>query len=313
MATGIQKLLFVDTNIWLDFYRANNGALLELLEKVESIKDQVIVTHQLEAEYKANRQKVILASVKTLQEHMPKPIPTVGVLADAQAFKAVNKSIKAAKTRLDKLQAKLIKFIESPKTADPVFKACQRIFHKTDALVLTREDVHKDLRAKIRDRAHRRFMHGSPPRKHDDTSMGDAINWEWMVQCAIDQTAELVIVSRDTDYGVAYGKNIYVNDHLRQEFSDRVSQKRKLLLYSKLSDALGHFSVNVSPASAAAEAQLLEQPTPVVLPSAVELHGESIVGVSATATMAPAKKTAAKKPAAKKAPAKKAGRPFDGA
>ena len=48
---------------------------------------------------------------------------------------------------------------------------------------------------------------------------------------------ELVIVSRDSDYGIVYGEKNYVNDDLRQEFSERVSQKRKLLLYQKLSDA----------------------------------------------------------------------------
>jgi hypothetical protein len=33
---AIQKLLFVDTNIWLDFYRHRNEAGLKLLEHLES-------------------------------------------------------------------------------------------------------------------------------------------------------------------------------------------------------------------------------------------------------------------------------------
>jgi hypothetical protein len=39
----------------------------------------------------------------------------------------------------------------------------------------------------------------------------------------------------------------YINDHLKQEFSDRVSQKRKILLYTKLSIALKHFNIPVTP------------------------------------------------------------------
>ncbi|MBM4023234.1 MAG: hypothetical protein FJ284_13550 [Planctomycetes bacterium] len=38
----------------------------------------------------------------------------------------------------------------------------------------------------------------------------------------------------------------YVNDHLRHEFSQRVSKKRKLLLYSRLAEALKHFAVHVT-------------------------------------------------------------------
>jgi len=32
--------------------------------------------------------------------------------------------------------------------------------------------------------------------------MGDAFNWEWMIYCAARRKAELVIISRDTDYRV---------------------------------------------------------------------------------------------------------------
>lgn len=55
-----------------------------------------------------------------------------------------------------------------------------------------------------------------------------------MVHCATTQKAELVIVSRDSDYGALFDGKAYVNDHLKQEFSERVSKKRKLLLYTRL-------------------------------------------------------------------------------
>ena len=50
--------------------------------------------------------------------------------------------------------------------------------------------------------AWRRFLLGYPPRKADDTSIGDAVNWEWVVDCAKRANADVVIVSRDSDYGV---------------------------------------------------------------------------------------------------------------
>ena len=155
MATTIQKLLFIDTNIWLDFYRARNEAYLGLLDRVEQIASRIIVTHQLETEYKANRQAAILEGLSFLKA--PASVPRVGVLSNAQAFNMLGKDIKKAGERVKKLEAKLIKLLANPSASDPVYQACHRIFHRADPLVLTRED---DRRVLIRERAHRRFMHG---------------------------------------------------------------------------------------------------------------------------------------------------------
>jgi hypothetical protein len=258
MAKAIQKLLFVDTNIWLDFYRAQNEAYIGLLDKVETLSSKIIVTHQLETEFKKNRQQVILKSVKLLQDYIPKKVPSVGVLAQAKQFKMVGKEVDSVRSRIKKLQTNLILMIEKLTQKDKVFQATNRIFHRSDALVLTREKKDDEKRKQVRERAERRFMHGCPPRKENDTSYGDALNWEWMVDCAISKNAELVIVSRDADYGAIYDGKSYINDHLWHEFASRVSQKRELLLYTKLSDALKHFNVTVTQEQVKAEAELMD-------------------------------------------------------
>jgi hypothetical protein len=238
---AIQKLLFIDTNIWLDFYRARTEAGLSLLEHVEKVADRLIVHYQLEMEYKRNRQAAILEGMQELKP--PTHIPRPGLFSDAKAVKAMQSNLKAATDRVKALKAKLKKVLADPAGHDPVYQVCQRLFHSDSKLVLSRDD---NFRHVIRRRAFRRFLHGCPPRKRSDTSIGDALNWEWMLECALRNNAELVIVSRDTDYGVVFEDQSYVNDHLRQEFSERVSRKRKLLLYAKLSDALKHFEVPVT-------------------------------------------------------------------
>lgn len=251
MPSRIQKLLFIDTNIWLDFYRARNEAGLALLSHAESVAPKIIVTYQLETEFKKNRQSAILEGMQELKA--PAQVPRPGIFSDAKASDVLTRSIKEADKRVKMLKAKLTKVLENPAVHDPVYKTCQRIFHRQDQLVLTRENPVRHL---IRRRAFRRFLHGCPPRKRDDTSIGDAINWEWMVYCADTQKAELVIVTRDSDYGVHFEGKAYINDHLRQEFGDRVSKKRKLLLYRRLSDALKHFEVPVTKQEEEAEAEL---------------------------------------------------------
>jgi bifunctional non-homologous end joining protein LigD len=96
-----------------------------------------------------------------------------GIFSNAKASKVLTKTIKEAEKRVRSLKASLTNVLKDPAANDPVYKACQRIFHRTDALVLTRDDA---LRHVIRRRAFRRFLHGCPPRKRDDTSIGDAIN-----------------------------------------------------------------------------------------------------------------------------------------
>lgn len=249
---AIKKLLFIDTNIWLDFYRARNETGLELLKNAEAVSDRIIVTYQLESEFKRNRQTALLEGMQELKA--PTQIPRPGILSSAKASEMMNKSLKEAEKRVKNLRVRLSRALADPAGYDPVYQACQRIFHKTDELVLTRDDKR---RLTIRRLAFRRFLHGCPPRKRNDTSIGDALNWEWMVYCANEQNAELVIVSRDSDYGVTFDSKYYVNDHLRQEFSERVSKKRKLLLHGRLSEALKHFQVKVSEKAEKAETELL--------------------------------------------------------
>jgi hypothetical protein len=254
---GITKLLFVDTNIWLDFYRARTEAGLSLLNHLEQISNRIIVTFQLEMEFKKNRQGAIIEGLQELKPPMGMSRP--GLFSDAKAVKAIQTSQKQAEGRVRKLKERYRRALDDPAAHDPVYQVCQRVFHKNDALALTRENP---LRHSIRRKALRRFLDGCPPRKKGDTSIGDALNWEWMVQCSISENAELVIVSRDSDFGIVVDNKAYLNDHLSQEFRERVSRKRKVLLYTKLSDALKHFKVAVTKQDEQEEEALVHLPKP---------------------------------------------------
>ncbi len=254
---AVKKLLFVDTNIWLDFYRARTEAGLKLLEHLDRVADNIIVTSQLEMEFKKNRHAAMVEGMGELK--LSQALARPGLFSNAKEIRAIESSQKKADTRVKKLKERYAKALTSPAVHDPVYKVCQRIFHKADTLVLTRNMPE---RRAIRRRALRRFLLGYPPRKRNDTSMGDAFNWEWMLECANRRSAELVIVSRDADYGTIFEGKGYPNDHLVQEFRERVSRKRNLLLYGKLSEALKHFEVKVSEQEKAEEEVIARVPTP---------------------------------------------------
>jgi hypothetical protein len=249
------NLLFIDTNIWLDFYRARNETALQLLGRVEKIADKLVVTYQLESEFKKNRQAAILEGMKQLKE--PSQIPSPGIFSNAAATRVMANNLKEAGKRAKHLQARLIRALEDPAQHDPVYQVCQRVFQKSDDLTLTRDNP---IKRSIRRAAYRRLLHGCPPGKKGDTSYGDAFNWEWMVYSASKQQAGLVIVSRDADYGITIENKSYINDHLRHEFSDRVSRKRTLVLYTSLSEALKAFDVAVPEKEEQLEKELLTRP-----------------------------------------------------
>src|SRR5439155_10326256 len=148
-AVAIKKLLFVDANIWLDFYRARTEAGLDLLHHAEATSEKVIVTYQLESEFKRNRQNVILETMKELKA--PTQIQRPGIFSDAQAIKVVSKHLKEVEKRVAKLRSQLSRVIDNPTMYDPVYQACQRIFHREDSpIVLTRDNK---LRRSIRTKA----------------------------------------------------------------------------------------------------------------------------------------------------------------
>jgi len=232
----MEKLLFVDTNIYLDFYRLRTETSLSLFNHLQSISDKIIVTSQVEMEFKKNRPLVIQ---ETLSDY--KEFPTIqrpGFLSNDPSVKGLMNDIRKGNEKIKKIKKRIERILRKPTTHDDVYKIIQRIFTKQDSLNLTRDH---DSRRRIRSRAFRRFLNGYPPRKEKDTSIGDAFNWEWIIEVANQERANIHIVSRDGDYG-----NDFINDWLLQEFKDRTTRKRTIVLHKKLSAVLREFKVKVT-------------------------------------------------------------------
>ena len=147
------------------------------------------------------------------------------------------------------MRRRLERVLAKPTTHDPVYKVVQRAFLNSSSLNLKRDN---SKRRQIKRSAFRRFMLGYPPRKSSDTSMGDALNWEWIVSVAKDTGCHVIIVSRDSDYGSEIDGRAYVNDWLIQEFRERVAKSRKLELHTRLSSALKKVKFTI-PAAAVEE------------------------------------------------------------
>ncbi|GHD49411.1 hypothetical protein SAMN05216429_11222 [Marinobacter persicus] len=253
----MDALLFIDTNILLDFYRDRKSDVsMKFLEQIEACRDRLILGSQVEMEYKKNRQHVILESLGKFGAPDWGKLSAPALVSETQAAGMIDKHrkelVKQQKILTEKIQA----ILERPATQDEVYKVLQRVFKHKSPYNLDREDKR---RFAVRRLARKRFSLGYPPRKKGETSYGDAINWEWLIQCSIDSGKDVVIVTRDTDFGVIYKNKSYLNDWLAQEFKQRVSRKRKLKLTASLSEGLKIVHAKVTKEMEAAERAMLSE------------------------------------------------------
>ncbi len=238
----MDTVLFIDANIWLDFYRIRKDAQKSLLGHLESRSELIVSTNQIEMEYKKHRQLEMVSSIKEMKPPIKMPIPPL--VAQHQSAEAYKTALKSATDKVSKLRATMENAFKTPYRYDDVYKVAQRIFHNFESpLNLHRGTKNKKI---IRNKALRRFFMGYPPRKNSDTSIGDAINWEWIVYVCSEQGADAIIVSRDGDYGISYDDKSYINDWLSAEFKERVSKRKNVILHDSLTSALKELNVRIT-------------------------------------------------------------------
>lgn len=124
----MKQLLFVDTNIWLDFYRVRTEAGVALLDHLDSIQNELIITYQVEMEFKKHRQSAILEGLKALKS--PEAIQRPGLFSAAKSAIALQRDISNAERRIKRLKDRLRRAFEKPADHDPVYKVFQRCYHK---------------------------------------------------------------------------------------------------------------------------------------------------------------------------------------
>jgi len=247
----IDALIFIDTNILLDFYRIRKSDVsLKYLHEIEAHKDKLILTSQVEMEFRKNRQKVILEALGEVNKISTGGLSVPTILFDAKPVEMIKKSQKLIASQQKKIKDRIDKLLTSPGTQDKVFQTIQRVFKTESEFNLDRENKKRHT---IRRLALKRFYLGYPPRKKEDNSIGDAINWEWIIDCALRTEKHIILVTRDNDFGINYGDASILNDWLQIEFRERISQKRKIILTDKLSRAFKLVEIPVSPEMIEAE------------------------------------------------------------
>nr|WP_263858249.1 PIN domain-containing protein [Waterburya agarophytonicola] len=88
-------MLFVNTNILLDFYRIRKSDIsMKYLQALTACKERLIIGSQVEMEYKKNRQKVIIESLNRFSNPDWNKLSTPALVTGLQASqRARNKNM----------------------------------------------------------------------------------------------------------------------------------------------------------------------------------------------------------------------------
>jgi predicted nucleic acid-binding protein len=252
---NLDALIFIDTNILLDFYRIRNSDVkLSYLDLIDKNHDRIITGSQVEMEYKKNRQVVIKESIGQIKTPNWNTLTPPALLQKSQPVKIIEDSKLEIKKQQSKLRERIVNILSEPGRKDEVYKVLQRLFKNESNWNLNRKNK---IRFTVRNLAKKRFILGYPPRKKDDNSIGDAVNWEWIIQCAKESKKDIIIVTRDSDFGINYDNKMFLNDFLNLEFKERISRKRKIVLTDRLGNAFKMISLAVTQEMEDAEDELI--------------------------------------------------------
>lgn len=152
----LDALIFVDTNIFLDFYRMRKSDVsMKYLQEIENHRDLVITSSQVEMEFKKNRQEVILESIIEVKKPININLNVPTVLADAKAVDIIRKSKKTIEDQQKRLKLKIERILKNPSVYDPVYKSLQKLFKSNSSINLNRDNK---ARFAIRKLALKRFI-----------------------------------------------------------------------------------------------------------------------------------------------------------
>jgi len=223
------KRLFIDANIYLDFYDAQSRAIRKLLPPLGTVAENVFITEQIVHE--VGRNKLAIAKrnfdevLKRLKTDMGVPDFVVDVLGSK-----VKTGFGPSKAQLNKVEKAMGAALEGMvQSTDMVSSGLQSVFRRAV------RETEGELRL-----ARLRRERGNPPGKKGDT-LGDQLSWEQLLG-RLSRGDELWIVSRDSDYCIRHSGNCYLHPVLFEDLRKRGLRKKDIFAFENLASALKDFN-----------------------------------------------------------------------
>jgi len=229
----IDAMLLIDANKYLDLYRTDKGR--KLLAPLSEQASHIFVTQQIVDEVQRNKLRAAADFLRTKSQGMKlHGINVPDHFSGSESgknqailgqMKDINKSVVAVNAEIDNHTNEIMTQVAESK--DEVSKALAPIFSK--AVQATRDEIK---------RARERKETGNPPGKANDP-LGDEITWEQVLSHFAGKR-RLWIISRDGDYGTAFGKDFFLNSFLSAELA-KISNDPIVHIFEDLVEGLTHF------------------------------------------------------------------------
>lgn len=214
-------LLYIDTNIFLDFYQASTDRL-EVFSEIEARADLIVLPRQTIDEFHRNRIARLESLAAQIEKNSITQIYTTAVVQAFPEFEEWKKHREGLGKSVKAIVSHLKNWVNNP-SSDQVLMAFERIVEKACVLEMSDEAFN---------RANRRKLLGNPPTSPDKHSIGDEVIWEVLMEHV---SGDLIMVTRD--------KNLLKNQSLmKEEFL--VAGKRQLVaVVGRLNQAFERLSV----------------------------------------------------------------------
>nr|WP_255424878.1 PIN domain-containing protein [Corallococcus sp. CA053C] len=198
--------VYVDTNIFMDFYQSANDRL-GVFEELRGRADKLITTEQTIAEFERNRAQRLSSLIDTFGKSIKIQPHTTSVIKALEEWPLLIKKRDEFQNHAASIQSRLASFLADP-SADPVYTKFLDLVKTEGVQTISTTDV-------LITRAHRRKLLGNPPSSPDKHTIGDELIWESLMEgCGED----LIIVSRDGTFTAHEA-------FLRDEYAKRTGKK----------------------------------------------------------------------------------------
>jgi len=233
-------LVFIDANMYLNFFDAINPEYKQLLDTLNEIKDQIFITRQIVFEVERNK---IIRFKSSFSGYIQRSnLPNIRLPEQLGSklekdFEDWNREREVIATNWQRQKKKLetlyLKTLERiSKSNDPVSTTLREIFN------VAVEETKQELNL-----ARERKERGNPPGKTTDP-LGDQITWEQLLSNCIDKK-NLWIITQDTDFVIRVKDKCFLNPFLIQE----LKQKNKHLVvhvFDSLADGIKSYNDKLS-------------------------------------------------------------------
>lgn len=249
--------IFIDTNIFLDMYRANLPSdISTLLGFIFKNKKHFITTEQSINEFTRNRLSILEEALESFKKISNVDKSSSSFLRSLSNFKKYDDALSKYRTQrqtiVDEIQDKIDNVDK-----DMIYTKFMKLCHPNCVIGTTNEII---------DLANRRKLSGNPPTS-DKYTCGDEIIWESLLSYEMQQKEDLIIVSNDK----TFVKN---REFLIAEYKRKIG--KKLVLCNNISEAYRLVGVTLTNDVIRAEESFTW--TDIIITALTNLGGEAALG-----------------------------------